>query len=72
MAQYQITKIFELLHHLFLNNTKVSGMAELLESILNQILKAQTTEQVNAEYYERTYTFKGTGMAPIPIPSLPG
>jgi len=44
MAQYQITKIFELLHHLFLNNTKDSGMAELLESILNQILKAQATQ----------------------------
>ena len=26
-------------------------MAELLESILNQILKAQATEQLEAEYY---------------------
>jgi len=34
-------------------------MAELLESILNQILKAQATEQVNAEYYERTDDRKG-------------
>lgn len=59
MAQYQITVNSELLHHLFLNNTKDSGMAELLESILNQILKAQATEQLEAEYYERTDTRKG-------------
>jgi len=30
-------------------------MAELLESVLNQILQAQATEQLRAEYYERTY-----------------
>ncbi len=59
MAQYQITVNSELLHHLFLNNIKDSGMAELLESVLNQILKAQATEQVNAEYYERTDDRKG-------------
>jgi len=34
-------------------------MAELLESILNQILKAQATEQLEAEYYERTDTRQG-------------
>ncbi len=34
-------------------------MAELLESVLNQILKAQTTEQLNAEYYELTDDRKG-------------
>ncbi|MCX6090269.1 MAG: transposase, partial [Candidatus Atribacteria bacterium] len=59
MAQYQITVNSELLHHLFLKNTKDSGMAELLESVLNQILQAQVTEQLEAEYYERTYTCKG-------------
>ena len=59
MAQYQITLNSELLHHLFLKNTKDSGMAELLESVLNQILKAQTTEQLQAEYYERTDNRKG-------------
>jgi len=37
-AQYQVTEIFELLHHLFQKNTKDSGMAQLLGSILNQIL----------------------------------
>ena len=41
MAQYQITVNSELLHHLFEKNTKDSGMAQLLESILNQILPAQ-------------------------------
>ena len=44
MAQYQITETFELLHHLFEKNTKDSGMAQLLESILNQILPAQATQ----------------------------
>lgn len=29
-------------------------MAKLIESNLNQILQAQTTKQVNAEYYKRT------------------
>jgi len=58
-AQYQVTEVFKLLHHLFLNNTKDSGMAELLESVLNQILKAQVTEQLEAEYYERTNDRKG-------------
>lgn len=59
MAQYQITVNSELLHHLFQKNTKDSGMAQLLESIVNQILQAQATEQVNAGYYERTDTRKG-------------
>ena len=34
-------------------------MAELVESVLNQILKVQATEQLEAEYYERTYTCQG-------------
>jgi len=34
-------------------------MAKLLESVLKQILKAQATEQLEAEYYERTHTCKG-------------
>ncbi len=59
MAQYQITVNSELLHHLFEKNTKDSGMAQLLESILNQILQAQATEQLEADYYERTDTRKG-------------
>ena len=59
MAQYQITVNSELLHHLFQKNTKDSGMAQLLESIVNQILQAQATEQLEADYYERTDTRKG-------------
>ena len=44
MAQYQVTLNSELLHHLFQKNTKNSGMAQLLESIVNQILQAQATQ----------------------------
>ncbi len=42
MDQYQITEIFELLHHLFQKNTKDSGMVQLLESIVNQILSSSS------------------------------
>ncbi len=54
MAQYQITVDSELLHQLFLGNTQDSGVAALLQSVLNQVLKAQATEQLKAERYERT------------------
>jgi transposase-like protein len=54
MAQYNITIDSEILHHLFLNGAKDEGMAKLLESVLNQILQAQATEQIKAEPYERT------------------
>ncbi|MCL1633027.1 transposase, partial [Sporolactobacillus sp. CPB3-1] len=53
MAQLQITLDEQLLHQLFLGNTKESGMNALLEAILNQVLKAQASEQLNAEKYER-------------------
>jgi len=59
MAQYQITVNQELLHQLFLSNNKDSGVAALLESVLNQILQAQATEQLQAEPYERTAERKG-------------
>jgi len=59
MAQYQITVNRELLHQLFLGNNKDSGVAALLESVLNQILQAQATEQLQAEPYERTDERKG-------------
>ena len=36
-----------------------SGVAKLLESILNQVLQAQVTEQLEAERYERTDDRKG-------------
>jgi len=59
MAQYQITVNQELLHRLFLSDNKDSGVAALLESVLNQILQAQATEQLEAEPYERTDERKG-------------
>lgn len=59
MAQCQITVNQELLHQLFLSNNKDAGMAALMESVLNQILQAQATEQLQAEPYERTMERKG-------------
>jgi len=47
------------LHQLFLSNNKDSGIAALMESVLNQILQAQATEQLQAEPYERTVERKG-------------
>lgn len=54
MAQYQITLESEILQQLFLSNSKESGVNKLLESVLNQVLKAQVTEQISAEHYQRT------------------
>lgn len=54
MAQLQITLDEQLLHQLFFGDAKNSGMNVLLEAILNQVLKAQASEQVKAEKYERS------------------
>jgi len=54
MAQYKITVDSKVLHQLFLGNSQDEGMQALLESVLNQVLKAQVTEQLGAERYERT------------------
>jgi len=54
MAQYQITLESEILQQLFLSDSKESGVNKLLESVLNQVLKAQVTEQISAEHYQRT------------------
>ena len=59
MAQYQINVDSQLLHQLFLGNTQDSGVAKLLESVLNQILQAQVTEQLEAQRYERTENWQG-------------
>jgi len=59
MAQYQINVDSQLLHQLFLGNTQDSGVAKLLESVLNQILQAQVTEQLEAQRYERTENRQG-------------
>lgn len=54
VAQYQITLESEILQQLFLGDSKESGVNKLLESVLNQVLKAQVTEQISAEHYQRT------------------
>src|SRR5664280_823376 len=54
MAQYQITLDSEILQQLFLGDSKESGVNKLLETVLNQVLKAQVTEQISAEHYQRT------------------
>jgi len=59
MAQYQITVDSQLLHQLFLSNSQDAGVAKLLESVLNQVLQAQATEQLGAEPYERTEERQG-------------
>ncbi|MFT8309987.1 IS256 family transposase [Sporolactobacillus sp. Y61] len=54
MAQLQITLDEQLLHQLFLGDSKESGMNALLEAILDQVLQAQASEQLKAEKYERS------------------
>ena len=68
MAQYQITVNSELLHHLFEKNTKDSGMAQLLESILNQILPAQGYSSIwRLTTTNELILGKDIGMGPILI-----
>ena len=54
MAQYNITITEELLHGLFLSNGRDEAFSKLLEEIFNQVLLAQSSEQLRAEPYERT------------------
>lgn len=54
MTQYQITLNEELLHQLFIGDSRNAAIAALLETVLNQVLKAQSTEQLGAEKYERS------------------
>jgi Transposase and inactivated derivatives len=54
MAQLQITLTEKLLHQLFLNDSKEAGVNALLETVLNQVLQAQASEQIQAEKYERS------------------
>src|SRR5690554_2039075 len=53
MTQYQITLNEELLHKLFIGDSRDAGIAALLETVLNQVLRAQSIEQLGAEQYER-------------------
>src|SRR5690554_6383393 len=54
MAQYYITLTEEHLHGLFVSNGRDEAFAKLLEEIFNQVLLAQSTEQLQAAPYERT------------------
>ncbi len=54
MAQYNITLNEELLHGLFVSDGKDAAFSKLLEEIFNQVLLAQSSEQIGAERYERT------------------
>lgn len=53
MAQYQVT-LDHLLNQSFIGESRDAGVAALLETVLNQVLKAQATEQLPASEYERT------------------
>jgi putative transposase len=54
MAQFNITITEELLHGLFLSKGRDEAFSKLLEEIFNQVLLAQSSEQIGAEPYERT------------------
>jgi putative transposase len=59
MTQYQITLDERLLHQLFVGESRDAGVAALLETVLNQVLKADAVEQLAAEKYERNDERKG-------------
>lgn len=56
MTQYQVTLNEQTLQRLFSGD---SQLAQLLESILNQVLDAQVSEQLHAGRYERTEERQG-------------
>lgn len=49
MAQFNITLTTEHLHGLFLSDGRDEAFAKLLEEILNQVLMAQSSEQIGAD-----------------------
>lgn len=53
MAQLNITLDTDILHGLFTSNGRDEAFSKLLEIILNQVLDAQSVEQLGAERYER-------------------
>ena len=57
MATYEVTLDEEILQGLLSGNDE--GMADLLEEVLNQVLKDQQTEQLQAEPYERNSSRRG-------------
>lgn len=56
MTQYQITLDGDTLQELFVGKGQ---LAQLVEAVLNQVLQAQVTEQVQAAPYERTEERRG-------------
>lgn len=54
MAQYNITLTEEHLHGLFVSDGKDKAFSNLLEEIFNQVLVAQSDDQISAAPYERT------------------
>jgi transposase-like protein len=56
MTQYQLTLDSETMQRLFGNSEQVR---QLLEAVVNQVLKAQVSEHVQAEPYERTEERRG-------------
>lgn len=54
MTQINVTLDSEILHGLFTSSGKDDAFAKLLESILNQVLNAQASEQLGADRYERS------------------
>jgi putative transposase len=54
MAQFNITLTEEHLHGLFSSNGRDQAVAKLMEEIFNQVLLAQSKEQIGADPYERT------------------
>lgn len=54
MTQFQITLDADILHQLFIGDSRDVGIAALLETVFNQVLKAQSAEQLGADKYERS------------------
>lgn len=58
MTQYQVTLDPQTLQRLF-SGDKDNSLGQLLEAVLNQVLDAQVTEQLQAEPYEQTEQRQG-------------
>lgn len=63
MAPYKINVDEEVLHGLFQQD---KGLARLVESVLNQVLEAQATEQLQAAPYERSDDRRGYRNGTLP------
>lgn len=59
MAQLNITVDTDILHGFFTSNGRDEAFSKLLKTILNQVLDAQSVEQLGAERYERNDTRVG-------------